>query len=215
VLKKGAVDTLIFKIKFTDGDGDLGVGPEDSSNITYFNPWYWAYRPSDFATGFTVNNSQALPTGYTWLNYKARKFHQFDTLPGINCGNWELLSNNATPPVVIDTIYVSQNLKAFNINVDVYLKNNNGTYDKFNPLDCIPFPHCNPNLFRATFPDLSNERKISPLDGTITFRIQSFALASCLGTGTTLKMDVSINDRAFHQSNVVEKKDFTLQQITQ
>jgi hypothetical protein len=212
--KKGpSLDTLIFKVKFTDGDGDLGIGQEDSINPYFYNPWYWAYNPSDFSELIYLDNTATLQSGYTWLNYKARKLTQFDTLPGFNCENWQPLYDNSTQPKVIDTIYISQNLRAYNFTVDVSIKNNTGTYDKFKPGDYIPFPNCNPNLFRATFPDLSNDRRNSPLDGTITFRIQSYGLKLFLST-KTLKMDIYINDRAYHQSNVVEKKGFTLQQIT-
>ncbi len=218
IFRKGSIqDTLIFRLKFTDGDGDLGIGAEDLTGpnfYNYYNPWYWAYNTTDFTQqAFAVDNTLTPPTGYQWITYKSRKLPQFDTLPGINCENWQQLKDNSAQPKVIDTIYMTQNLKAFNINVDVYIKNSSGAYVKFNPGDYFSFPGCSPNLFRGAFPDLSNDRKSSPLDGTITYKLQSSGLYYLFST-KTLKMDVTINDRAFHISNVIEKKDFTLQQIT-
>lgn len=209
-------DTLIFKIKFTDGDGDLGVSGTDSISDKWFysyNPWYGVYNLKDLSVVYVVDNTQQIPSTYSFINYKAKRtIPQFDTLPPISCGKWELLRDSKG--LVKDTIYTLQNLKAYNINLDVYTKNGSGTYDKFNPTtywDDGTLTSCAPNVFRATFPNLSNSRK-SALDGVITFRIQSFYLDLLFST-KTLKMEVTISDRAFHVSNIAEKHDFTLQQI--
>ncbi|MBI1769905.1 MAG: hypothetical protein HY015_08485 [Bacteroidetes bacterium] len=204
-------DTLIFRLKFSDGDGDLGASSIDSGTFDSYSPWYYIYRQTDFNIKRGVDNTAPIPQGYTFINYYAkRKVPQFDTLPSLGCANWELLKDSQGK--LKDTIYIRQNLRAYNINVDVYIKNSNGIYDKFDPATYFDLQGCAPNLFRATFPDLSKDRK-SPLDGVITFRIQSYGFSYLFSTHT-LKMDVTINDRAFHNSNTVEKKDFTLQQIT-
>ena len=217
--KKGSLsqlvyDTLIIKLKFTDGDGDLGVGAEDELSPDYQNPYYWGYDPLNLSTVvYGPDKNYLVSQGYTLLNYSARKLSQFNTLPDISsCQNWEQLKSDADPPVVIDTIYITQNLRHFNINVDFYTKNGSN-YDLMDPATFASFPKCTPNLFRGTFPDLSNDRKNAPLDGTITFRIQSLGLYNKF-VNKTLKIGITINDRAFHDSNVVEKTGFTLQQIT-
>jgi hypothetical protein len=67
---------------------------------------------------------------------------------------------------------------------------------------------------RATFPNLStDEGKKSPLDGTLKYSINSFALKSTFSI-KILKIQIYITDRAFHRSNVVEKEGFTLASIT-
>jgi hypothetical protein len=217
--KKGSLnqliaDTLVIKLKFTDGDGDLGIGPEDAVLPDYQNPIYWAYNTTNFSLISGTDKSVPLPAGYTFLDYKARKLSQFASLPGINCQNWELLSDNGSPPLV-DTIYITQNLRAFNFNVSFYTRVS-VTPEKYELLDPSPFvslSKCTANLFRGTFPDLSNDRKSAPLDGIITYRIQSLGLSKIFAN-STLKMEVTINDRAFHDSKPVEKKGFTIQQIT-
>jgi hypothetical protein len=203
-------DTLIFRFKFTDGDGDLGVNSFDSSSMNFYNPWYFVYNPTNFNIEVGADYTVPPPSGYVFINYKARKLQQFDTLPGINCTNWQTIKD--TQGKVTDTIYMQQNLKAYNMDLEVYQKNNSGTYDKFDPATYFHFPGCNPNLFRGTFPDLSNDRS-SPLDGVITFKLQSYGLSFIFGA-STLKMDITIRDRALHSSNTIEKTDFTLLQIT-
>ena len=210
-LQTSTPDTLIFRLKFADGDGDLGVSSADSNTINSYNPWYYIYRSTDFDIKRGPDNTAPIPTGYSFINYYAkRKIPQFDTLPALGCANWELLHDSQGK--LKDTIYIRQNFRAYNINVDVYERDNNGVYNKFDPATYFDLTGCAPNLFRATFPDLSKDRN-GPLDGVITFRIQSFGLSYLFST-QTLKMDITINDRAFNLSNTVEKKDFTLQQIT-
>lgn len=211
---KGITDSLVIKFDFKDGDGDLGVGSLDSSSsLEYFNPWYYAYRPSDFRVGYTNDRTITLPDGYKWINYNVKKtVPQFDTLPAINCSNWEQISN--TGGSVSDTLYITQNAKAYNINVDLFTKDSNGQYVQFNPATYFSFPGCNPNLFRGTFKDLSSDRgKNSPIEGTFRYNIQSAAL-NLLFSGKTLMIRVYIMDRQFHQSNVIEYKDFQLSSIT-
>lgn len=209
-LTRNIQDTLIFRLKFTDGDGDLGATSADSNYFDSYNPWYYAYNPTNLSAILRgVDPTGQLPQGYKLINYSAKRMiPQFDTLPPLVCGSWEPLRKNGQ---TIDTVYIRQNLKAYNVNVDVYAKNNAGAYDLYNYAN-YDWDKCSYNLFRATFPDLSNSRQTA-LDGTITFRITSFDLVDFFNT-KILKMDISIYDRLYHMSNVVEKKDFTISQIT-
>jgi len=241
----GVNDTLIFKVKFRDGDGDLGYGPVDANSLYYYNPWYWAYSPTSLKRYITdsnispfslydsathlkyddprlphsdprLTNMSRLPDSLRWINWKAKERPKFSTLPGIDCKNWEQLfcTENVPVPVVCDTVYITQNLWAYNINVDLYSKVGT-SYVLYDPEKTnIPFSRCiSSNLFRATFPDLSIDRSNSPLEGTITFRLESARLYTLFGSDK-LKVVITINDRAFHVSNPVTKADFTLQQIT-
>jgi hypothetical protein len=218
-LSKGIQDTLVFKLFFKDGDGDLG-STGDSSDFNNRNPWYWAYNPANFHEYVATSNNFVLPDTLKWINYGAKKIPQLDTLPDLNCTNWEPLlgTDNTSPaPHTIDTVYITQNLRAFNTIVTVYEKVG-ANYVLYNPETDFAFPQCNSNLFRATFPNLSGEGKNSPLEGIITFRIQSYRLYN-LFSSKTLKMSITIYDRANHAStgpggNPPIKKDFTLQQIT-
>jgi hypothetical protein len=203
-------DTIIYRVKFRDGDGDLGF-LQDDTTIEYFNPWYYVYNPTNFSILRGVSSTDPIPSGYQFINYKAKRtVPQFDTLPELVCGSWELLKNSVGQ--TIDTIYIRQNLRAYNVNVNVFVKNNSGVYVAYDP--GYDFTSCNPNQFRAAFPDVSNDGKPGPLDGTLTWRLQSYNFLHGSLNTKTLKMDITINDRAYNISNTVEKADFTLQQIT-
>lgn len=212
-ITKSIQDTLIFRLKFSDGDGDLGVTNPDPNSFDFYNPWYYFYNPNNLSILRGTDLKEQVPQGYKLINWAAKRtVPQFDTLPALVCGSWELLRNSQSQ--VTDTIYIRQNLKAYNVNVDVYAKDNAGTYQPYNFAvgPNYDFSNCAYNLFRATFPDLSNNGQTA-LDGVITFRIASHFLYEFFNTHT-LKMDITVNDRAFHTSNVVEKKDFTIAQIS-
>jgi hypothetical protein len=208
-IQNGISDTLVLKFDFKDGDGDLGIGAQDSSSFDFFTPWYYAYNTTTFQVGYTNDKAASLPDGYKWINYQTKKnVPQFDTLPGINCKNWEQISGLTG---VTDTLYITQNEKAYNIAIKIFVKDVNQNYVPYYP--GFSWPNCVNNLFWGTFKDLSSDRgKKSPIEGTFKYNIQSAALGLQFSL-KTLKIQVYILDRAFHQSNVIEKKDFTLAQI--
>jgi hypothetical protein len=212
-----AADTLIITLKFTDGDGDLGVNgdetaiytsPSDSTDIT--TPFYYIYDSAKNTTWYYSHyNNITLPKGYKYVNYASyRTIHTlpFDTLPGtLNCKNWELRVSPA------DTLYIQQNPYAYNLFMDVYTKNPDGSYTLFDPsIYFTSLTQCSSNVFDGRFPILSSDLgKKSSLDGTITYKYQSAALY-LLFHSKTLKIKVYILDRAFHKSNVAESDDFTI-----
>ena len=108
-----AVDSLIVMIRFKDGDGDLGLEASELE-APYNDKTY--YR---FADG-------------TYVTYKTRRTNpKYDTLPAFvkpyNCINWEIKTVNQK----LDTFYFKLNPNHYNFFVDFFIKNNNGTYAKF------------------------------------------------------------------------------------
>ncbi|HEV8513353.1 MAG TPA: hypothetical protein VGQ59_08750 [Cyclobacteriaceae bacterium] len=215
-----AVDTLIITLKFTDGDGDLGINGDetaiytsatDSTDIN--SPFYYIYDTAHINSTwyYTHYNNLKLPKGFHYVNYASyRKFHflPFDTLPGtgtLSCKNWEYRSSPS------DTLYIQVNPYNNNIFVDVYTKNANGSYTFFDPTKIYPFGNlCVTNFFNSRFPILSSDLgKKSSLDGTITYKIQSAGLYIFLG-GKTIKVKTYILDRAFHKSAWIESDDFII-----
>lgn len=216
-ISKGIQDTLKVILNFRDGDGDLGVGSSDSAYLDFYNPLYIIYDSITYDERVLSDKSTPLSGRYKYITYKTRKLKAFDTLPAINCKNWEQRFTTVNgQSQVKDSVYIVQNSRAFNIFISIYEKNPDGTYSPYDPTDPVkyPFPNCNVNFLRATFPNLStDESKKSPLDGTLKYNINSFALNSTFSI-KVLKMQVYITDRAFHKSNVVEKEGFTLASIT-
>lgn len=216
-INKQIQDTLIITLKFRDGDGDLGIGAQDSGNLEFYNPLYKAYDTTNISSqGYTNDKTSPLPGAFKFINYYAKKHIKgFDTLPDLNCNNWEQLLTTGAQPKVKDTIYIQQNLRAYNIIVKISTSTDGGhSYTPYDPAAAFTFPGCNVNFFNGSFPDLSSDRgKKSPLDGTLTYKIQSFALKSTFSI-KTLKLDVLIKDRAFNPSDTAEMKGFTLGSIT-
>jgi hypothetical protein len=215
-LSNGKPDTLIVSLKFTDGDGDLGLSPDETAlytsstdSIDINSPYYYVYDTARNTTWYyTHYNNIALPKGYRYVNYASHRkihTHPFDTLPPLTCKNWELRSSP------IDTLYLQGNPYNNNIYVEVYIKNSDGTYTYFDPNKVYPFGIlCSPNFFNSRFPILSSDLgKKSSLDGTITYKIPSAGLCLFL-CGKTIKVKTYILDRAFHKSNVAESEDYVV-----
>jgi hypothetical protein len=213
----GNADTLIVTIKFTDGDGDLGVNGGETAiyssatdsvdlNLTY----YYVYDSAKNTFWYPVHYPNLkLAKGYHYVNYASRRKihnHPFDTLPALSCAAWE--NYQGTPA---DTLYAITNQLYFNFFLYLYTKNADGTYTYVDPVTYFSFANgCNKNLFNSRFPVLSSDLgKQSSLDGTITYKYQSKGLYLQFH-GKTLKIKVFIYDRAFHKSNLIESDDFTL-----
>ena len=201
-------DTLILTIKFTDGDGDLGIngdetaiytGANDSTDIN--SPYYFVYDTTKNTVWYyTHRNNVSLPPAYKYVDYASSQrihSHPFDTLPPLTCKNWEQRQ------VPADILYIQTNPYNNNIFVDIYIKNADGSYTYFDPTKIYPFGNlCVTNFFNGRFPILSSDLgKKSSLDGTITYKIQSAGLCLFL-CGKTIKVKTYILDRAFHKSNL-------------
>ncbi len=208
-----AADTLIVTLKFTDGDGDLGINGDETaiytsaSDSTDINsPFYYVYDSAKNTVWYYVHEPNvSLPKGYHYVNYASHRnihTHPFDTLPSApTCANWEFRASPA------DTLYIQDNPYNNNFFMDVYIKNPSGTYTYFDITTLYPLAECTPNAFNGRFPILSSDLgKKSSLDGTITYKYQSAGLYLHF-EGETLKIKVYILDRAFHKSNVVESGD--------
>ncbi len=199
-------DTLKIALKFTDGDGDVGL--DDSFTDPKYAPQYFFFRNSSgqFILS-TLNQSN--------VNYKFKRqnpsFQLPDFVTPFNCNSWVLKKVNN---VVVDTIYTELNPNHYNIFVDYFTKNNNGTFTKFDVDENFIFPFCGDrSLNGARIPNLTKDPgKASPLDGKIRFAINSIGLDFLFST-KTLKLKITIQDRALNKSNEVESNEFTLQSI--
>jgi hypothetical protein len=212
-----ASDTLTITLRFSDGDGDLGIDGSETAiyasgtdSIDINTPYYFAYDTLRNTTWrYTHYNNATLPKGYKWVNYASHRTihtHPFDTLPSnLTCKDWEYRANPA------DTLYIQLNPYNNNIFVDIYTKGSGGTYTLFDPINVYPFGNlCVTNFFNGRFPILASDLgKKSSLDGTITYKIRSPALWIFL-RGKTIKVKAYILDRAFHKSNIIESDDLVI-----
>lgn len=192
-------DSLILKISFQDGDGDLGLDPSElgcvSDNICFNNKYYFIKQdgtPVTYRDKRTNPNFSGLP----------------DFVKPYNCINWEVRTLSSGGPV--DTLYFEINPDHYNIEVDFLVKNPiNGTFEEFDWTKEFNYPNCGIS-FDGRFPILFKDRPGSPLEGTIKYGMGSLGFKALFSI-KTLKLRVLIKDRALNQSNVIETPEFTFQ----
>ncbi len=187
-------DSLILTIKFKDGDGNLGLDPTETSD-PYNDKSYFVFKDG------------------TYVTYKSRHtVPGLDTLPAFvhpyNCINWEIKTVNQK----IDTFYFQLNPNHYNIYVDFFTKNNDGSFKEFDWQKDFFYPNCG-IPFDGRFPILSKDlSQKNPLDGKIRYGMASTGFL-VLFSIKTLKLKVTIQDRALNKSNTIETPEFTLQSI--
>jgi len=208
-------DTLSFTVAFKDGNGDLGINSDETTvnSTDVSSPWYYVYDTiQNQIVGYTDSSNVnwkkyniSNNTAYTYLNSIAISQHlvqSADTFPAINCSNWQTISNG-------DIVYIKKNMNAYNFTVKAYIKDAGGNYTTpyLTPGSAQGFPSCAPDLqgLDGRFPVLSSELgKSSPMDGTLTYNFVSADIGFYPNvTKKTIKFDVHITDRAFHESNVL------------
>lgn len=199
-------DTLVITIKFKDGNGDIGIGQTDLARQDgkYVSPWYWVYDTTNISNyGYTTDGNPAdLPsnTSYKFINYKARNLNFSGiTIPATyNCVNWAIGKNVGSSKV--DTLFITQNSLAYTLNMDLYTRRlTSDPYVYYDP----GANDCSPNEFKAALPDLSNDRKSSPIEGSFTYKFEYLGFAAKF-SGQYLKFNITITDREGNVSNTVE-----------
>ena len=173
-------DSLVIRVDFEDGDGDLGISGGEEGFGEFFlipNPRTgepWIYDPDD----------PELPP------YSCESFRDIDLTPN------DTIDDK-------DTVYVQYNEAYYNYSITLYTKED-GQYQEFDPL-------CAPPL-GGRFPALRDDFTVDrPLKGTIQWG--TVGAYSSRFRNDTLKIDVTIRDRAGHVSNIITKENFTLQDI--
>ncbi len=173
-------DSLVVRVDFEDGDGDLGVSGRESDVDDYIpiaNPdgsGYWFFDEND------------------------------QSLPPYNCRLYTDIDLNPTDGVFDrDTIRADYNEAYYNYSITLYQKIN-GQYEEYDFL----LRSCSPPL-GGRFPPLRDDFSVDrPLKGTIQWGSVDFY--NSLFRNDTLRLDVTIRDRAGNVSNVITREGFTL-----
>ncbi len=113
------LDSMNIIIEFEDGDGDLGLGADET---------YYPYQLYDIL-----------------FNGDSIKIGDSDTLPPYNCLDYEIIRKPYEPgaPVEADTFYVQRNDNYFNYFLDFFIKEN-GQWRLYDPAierNCSPRYH--------------------------------------------------------------------------
>lgn len=189
--KKGELtDSLFVSVDFKDGNGDLGLHPDFDTRKPYNAIWYY----------LNYDGSGDL------ITYADRNTPEYDTLPPYEfpyfCTNYSLEES--------DTFYITQNLDHFNIFVDFYIKKN-GQFILYDWITANP-PQCG-ETYNGRFPILNTSGQDRPLEGTLKYSLTGAGF-EVIFKRDTIKLEISIQDRALNKSNVVQTQEFVLRDIT-
>jgi len=190
--KRGEVfDTLIVRVKFQDGDGDLGLSGRETDPPYHdydFQPNLSTGEPCRFSDRFNTADCPGLPSEF-------------------NCVDYQKPPIRIDEELVNDTLFVKRNENQNNFILDIMTKEN-GQFEVFD----FRKEFCVASL-SGRFPRLrDNINAAGPLEGVIEFKAPSSAYFA-LFRNDTLKLRMYIKDRALHNSNIVESEAFTLNDL--
>lgn len=182
-----SLDSLIIKLKFEDGDGDLGL---DADEI------YYPYQLLDV---------------YVYPNGDTVRFGEPNTPDPYNCVDYEIYrketSVNGSLVVTADTIYVLRNPDHYNFFLTFLIKLDDGTFREYNPAlerNCAP-------PYNGRFFVLNTERDIRPLEGELQYSLLSGFML--LFRNDIIKLRIQIQDRILNKSNILETDEFRIGEI--
>jgi hypothetical protein len=234
-----APDTLVVKIRFKDGDGDLGIDPQ---NPQFSDP---PYQYADYfqATGngnfntitsnagvLSANNTQTIidvlnienPAAGKLVYPRTRKQSGYATLPDYSCVNYEYkefvieandLAALGTTASIRDTV---SNGAYFIVQDTLYVKPNPNHYN----IEVDFFVKVSQNEFQefdwreefcTTFDGRFGILSDNPraMDGTLSYSMTSVGFKELFG-GKTIKLRIKIRDQALNESNEVETREFQI-----
>jgi hypothetical protein len=235
----GEKDLLVVTIHYKDGGGDLGLAANEIDppyhDINYFLEKNGQLTP----VGKTTKNPLLpqfidVPPGSDLgkiVTVRTRKNPLYQSLPRFNdpyaCtfyaydsvfiseenrnifdddthNLYKVISSPTNPDVyvLLDTFYYQRNPNYLNIEVDFLIRQSNGTYEEFD----WEKEFCT-SSFNQRFPRISDE--MDQQEGTLQYTLASTGIRSVFDN-KTLKLRVTIKDRALNVSNTVESPDFQL-----
>ena len=196
-----ARDTLALTIHFTDGDGDLGLAPEEDGDESLYRQRNYFFNEENGDT-LQWNDPQVADIPYEFP---------------YTCLNWELVLRGYTEVDGVrtpdfDTLYYEINDNHYNITVDFFYKPDGQA--EWEELDWRLFrePSCG-ETFDGRFPILYEEEEAGfPLEGDMRYTMVSDGFLSLFGADS-MRLEVEIKDRALNRSNKLVTPSFTLPNI--
>jgi len=203
--QRDTTNLLTVEINFKDGDGDLGLDRNNSidSEEPYNAIWYFLKDGTAVDKNISPYNEM---DSSAFITFDDRSTPPYDTLPPYappyNCINYLVEGSY--------TYYFKQNLNHYNIFVDFYVKKN-GQWNFYNWLTANP-SQCG-ETYNGRFPLLNESGTTRPLEGSLKYDMVGAAFGVIFKLDT-LKLQIRIQDRALHKSNMVETPEFVLRDIT-
>ncbi len=193
-------DSLILKLDFEDGDGDLGLNRDETDS-----------RFQEFF--FVTNNGELIP------NFDDSRVVKFGApnQPDFDFVNW-ISNTDYNNDGEVDTVRVQFNENFYNIFVDFYYRfdaNMDGDITDDDDYVKIDFNEIFGGVggfgLNGRFFPLNTSDTERPLRGTLTYKMVNAFKLSPIFRDNQLRIDAQIQDRALNRSNVVSTIDFSLQ----
>ncbi len=199
-------DSLVLTFSIEDGDGNVGLFPEDDyvpyhpynviidnrdsivRLVGEFEPPYYSVDP---------NNNRAL-------------FSEVDNRPPYSCEFYLDLGEEAENSGD-RAAFIQQNPFHNNLNIDI-LKKISGEYEKVDYAAYIGTDDCSSSSFSARIPVFDEDNLGRTMKGEISYTMLSEGHKYVLSRDT-FKVRFSLYDRELNLSNVVETPDLTLPQV--
>lgn len=203
-----SADSLILRFEVKDGDGNVGLGSNES------NPPYHTYNIIVDALDSIVKYRIPAVAPFRTVDPLGNEelFSETDNRPAYNCLDYAIatfsdLNLNG------DTIFISPNEYHHNIHV-TFLKKNLATGD-FTEVDfSAEFGNaCSGVVFDGRIPIFDQNLLGKPLQGVFSYFMVSEGFLFVL-SNETFKVRFYIYDRELNQSNIIETPEVTLQDIT-
>jgi hypothetical protein len=236
-----APDSLVIYLDFEDGDGDLGLNREEN-DYPYHD---FDFVIDENGRIVTLGATDVTPPFYqfTFLTEEEKRKNNLptppqisatDTRPAFSCDNYDFLYINESRDIFIpngtdlndidltrfhkDTLYVVKNERRNNIFVEfLELKGSDSagadTYEVIDWTRAFDLNGCGPD-FNARFPIFDVQSLNSSLEGTIKYGMVSSGFNVLIRT-KIFKLRIKIKDRLGHDSNVIETRNLTLQDLRQ
>jgi hypothetical protein len=215
----GAQDSLILVFDFTDGDGNIGLDPDE-----VFPPYHSfnVVLDADFDLVFLDDSTVRFPL------YQANPFDLDGTrppeqailgvysqeeinLPAYNCRDYILIQDLTADSLATDktdTVLIDLNEFSSNIILNIYKKQNG---DLINITRDFSLGGCQ-DAFNSRIPIFDSGNIGRALEGTITYPMLSSGFQANF-LNDSIFIEFFIYDRDLNKSNTIRTPDFTLQSL--
>lgn len=210
-------DSLVVTVKFQDGDGNIGIGPNENKP-PFHERWFFLINPisaCDPGVSAPCKKISFVDAANlkNYVSYKLRKTPAYDTLPEFkqpfDCFKYYVVTNESNNKA-IDTLYSELNNRYSNFFMEILVKNG-ADFEVFD-FRKFPYPNCEIYGLDGRLPILAKDKDLSlslPLEGIISYKAASPAFYKDL-RNKTLKVRVQLMDRDGNMSNIDESNEFIL-----
>jgi hypothetical protein len=151
-----------------------------------------SFKDGDGDLGLKNDNNNPPYQEYNFIKDGSGNYIIYDptdpSMPPYSCKKYATVGS--------DIVRADYNLNHNNYQYEIYIKQANGTYTKFDDSDLCE---------SRRFPPLVPMEDKGPIEGELTYHIDQFVYANFLNQ--TVKFKIFIIDRALHQSNIIETPD--------